>query len=54
MAEFAEPIKQVLKEMKNLPNGQSILDDIGVTDWKILENKDEIAFMIDLIYALQV
>ncbi len=54
MAEYAEPIKQALKNMKELPNGQSILDDIGVADWKILEDKEEIAFMIDLIYALQV
>ncbi len=54
MAEYAEPIKQALRNMKELPNGQSILDDIGVSNWKILEDKEEIAFMIDLIYALQV
>ena len=54
MAEYADQIKATLKNMKNIPNGQSILDDIGVADWKILEDKEEIAFMIDLIYALQV
>lgn len=54
MAEYEAPIKKALQEMKTLPNGQSILDDIGVSDWKILEDKEEIAFMIDLIYALQV
>lgn len=54
MAEFAEPIKNILRDMENLPNGQSILDDIGVREWKILDSKEEIAFMIDLIYALQV
>lgn len=54
MAQFEEPIKTVLREMQSTSNGQKILEDIGVSDWKILEDKEEIAFMIDLIYALQV
>lgn len=54
MAQYEGAIKQALKEMSSITNGQKILEDIGVKDWKILEDKEEIAFMIDLIYALQV
>ncbi len=54
MAEFEGAIKETLRNMKESDSGKKILEDLGVADWKVLENKEEIAFMIDLIYALQV
>lgn len=53
-AEKAELLKETLRTMHEDDNGKSVLEDLKVDHWKILDSEDDITFMIDLIYTLQI
>ncbi len=40
-------------QMDKTPAGQMMLEDIGVRAWEVLDDPDEINYMIDLVIALQ-
>ncbi len=53
-AELATSIKEHLRTMHEDPIAKGTLEDIAIKKWHILDSEDEITFMIDLIYTLQI
>ncbi len=53
-ATFLDPLKNILTSMSGNPAGVSILQDLNVSDWQIIEDASELDFMIDLVDTLQI
>ncbi len=53
-AELAAKIKEILRTMHEDPVAKNTLEDIDIQSWHILDDEEEITFMIDLIYTLQI
>ena len=53
-AQLAHPLKQILSDINQNSQHASLLNDINISQWQVLQDNSDIDFLIDLVDTLQI
>ena len=53
-AQLAHPLKQILNDINQNSQHASLLSDINISQWQVLQDNSDIDFLIDLVDTLQI